>query len=65
MSFEARYDGQCTFEDCATGIIERGDEVEYEDDDLMHSSCASRARRRNTLPPNCDDCGLHHRGMCE
>lgn len=63
MTFTARYDGHCASEDCTHGTIERGDEVEYVDDELMHTGCASR-QKRSTLPPRCDDCGLHHPGKC-
>jgi hypothetical protein len=64
MSFHAHYDGTCGSEDCTTGRIERGDEVEYLDGELMHSSCAGRERRHAALPPYCGDCGLHHHGRC-
>lgn len=63
MSFLARYDGFCGAEDCTTGRIERGDEVEYLDGELLHVGCASR-ERRGTLPPLCKDCWTHHHGAC-
>lgn len=65
MSFIAKYDGRCASDECNSGAIERGDEVEYLDDELMHVGCASRERRgTNQIPPYCTDCGLHHRGAC-
>jgi hypothetical protein len=64
MAFIAKYDSRCASEDCTTGRIERGDEIEYLDDELMHSSCASHEKRSTALPPRCDECGLHHRGQC-
>lgn len=63
MSFTARYDGHCASEDCTSGAIERGDEVEYLDDELIHSGCAAR-ERRGTLPPLCNRCFQHHKGEC-
>ena len=45
-TFPARFDGRCASDDCDYGDqISPGDEVEYVDDDLMHTACASRARR--------------------
>lgn len=63
MSFIAKYDGQCGNPDCTSGVIERGDEVAYYDDELMHVGCADR-QRRTDLAPYCDYCHLHHRGEC-
>lgn len=63
MTFMARYDGACGSEDCTSGRIEAGDEVEYQDDELMHVGCAARARR-GSLPPLCNACWIHHNGEC-
>jgi hypothetical protein len=63
MSFIARYDGECGFEDCPTHFIHPGSEVEYADDVLMHASCAARARR-SAQAPLCNVCTLHHYGAC-
>lgn len=62
-AFAAKYDGRCASDDCDYGTqISPGDEVEYADDDLMmHTACASRARRR---PPLCTACFQYHRGEC-
>lgn len=65
MSFAAKYPGQCTADDCRYGDsrINVGDEVEYVDDDLVHTSCAAAGRRADSTP-TCRDCGLQHRGEC-
>ncbi|CQD03688.1 hypothetical protein BN000_00622 [Mycobacterium europaeum] len=61
-TFTAKYGGRCNSGDCDYGDhISPGDEVEYVDDDLMHTACASRARR---YPPLCNACFEHHRGEC-
>jgi hypothetical protein len=46
VSFSAKYFGYCSNEDCTYGDdrISPGDEVSYVEDELMHESCASRAR---------------------
>jgi len=76
MSFEAKYPGRCAAESCNYGDarIEVGDEIEYVDDELMHTTCAARGRRGEpTAMPavlavtprgmpvmrlECDRCGL-------
>jgi hypothetical protein len=65
MSFEAKYSGGCKSEDCQYGDrrINPGDQVEFVDDDLMHSACAARGRRDNRIP-RCESCGTNHRGEC-
>lgn len=64
MSFAAKYSGRCDSDPCrySDGIIREGDEVEYFDDELMHSECAKNARRGD--PPRCPKCWLYHRGEC-
>lgn len=64
MSFQARYDGRCGSEDCRyDGVIDVGDEVEFEADELMHQGCAQAVRRGRTVPL-CSECFTHHRGEC-
>jgi hypothetical protein len=64
VSFQARYPGRCTADDCDYGDhqIREGDEITYVEDEIMHESCASRARRRE--PPLCVNCFQYHRGEC-
>lgn len=63
MTFEAKYPGSCASDACRyDGRIREGDDVEYADDELMHTSCAATARRGD--PPLCRECFTYHRGEC-
>jgi hypothetical protein len=64
MNFEAKYSGRCAAESCnyGDGQIREGDDVEYQDDELMHRECAASTRRGE--PPLCKSCFTHHRGEC-
>lgn len=63
-TFTAKYSGRCNSGDCDYGDnrIRQGDEVDYFDDELMHASCATRARRADA--PCCPNCWQYHRGEC-
>lgn len=64
MSFDAKYAGRCAAENCNYGDaqIRIGDDVEYQDDELMHTACAARTRRGE--PPLCGQCFTYHQGEC-
>lgn len=59
-TFEARYEGRCG-NDCGY-MIEPGDDVLYDGDELVHLSCAPRSRRPQPKP--CPNCFLVHAGEC-
>lgn len=67
MSFEAKYRGICA--SCDETIFP-GDEIEYEDDDVIHSHCGGSVPRDVTRRPFqtrdsvCPTCSLEHRGEC-
>lgn len=62
MSFEARYEGDCTWGD----RIEPGDAVEYDEDgQLQHTECAAKdATDAPDWGSVCRSCFLQHRGEC-
>lgn len=64
MSFAARYPGRCANTDChySEHRIAIGDDIEYVDDEPMHTTCAARTRRGE--PPLCNECFTQHRGEC-
>lgn len=63
MTFAAKYAGYCHSEDCDYGDhrIGIGDECDYVENEIMHSSCASRAK---IAVPLCQKCWQYHRGEC-
>ena len=65
MSFEAKYYGECASEDCQyrDNRIRPGDEVEYQNDELVHTKCAA-TERLSTTAPLCAACFTYHRGEC-
>lgn len=58
--FEARYGGRCAA-DCGEPIRE-GDEVVYEDDELVHADCAGKPEP--PAKPACPSCWTVHAGEC-
>jgi hypothetical protein len=58
VSFEAQYEGRCP----AGDAIEPGDEIEYFDDQVVHTDCLafvrSRARRDEKTREVCTTCWL-------
>jgi len=67
VSFTAKYFGACTFEGCATGVINPGDEVEFVSGtrDLVHVECitdTSDEPQRNER--KCTECWQIHAGEC-
>jgi hypothetical protein len=63
MSFTAKFNGLCRSDDCDYGdnVISQGDELDFVDGEIMHTSCATRAKRQ---PPLCNTCQQYHRGEC-
>lgn len=63
MSFEAKYHGRCSGCD---ERIEPGDQVEYDDEQLVHTQCDTQANpdapQRNER--RCPDCWTWHAGEC-
>lgn len=63
MSFAARYDGRCV--SCLERIYV-GDQVAYDDDNLVHADCEASAPREASTPESCRRCFLvHPPGACE
>ncbi|CAA0129291.1 Uncharacterised protein [Mycolicibacterium vanbaalenii] len=56
MSFTAAYHGACGYGD----RIEPGDQVVYEDGELVHVGCANI----DVAETPCRDCNLVHAGRC-
>jgi hypothetical protein len=65
MSFAAKYTGRCHNDDCGydDNRIWEHDEVDYFDGELMHTNCATPARR-DADRPICPDCWQYHQGEC-
>jgi hypothetical protein len=62
MSFIAKYNGQCHNEDCETGVIKEGQEVQYTSENLLvHVNCTPKESK---LPPLCNSCWQYHNGEC-
>jgi hypothetical protein len=62
MSFQAKYPGRCGSCD---ERIDVGDEVRYDDDELVHDRCkALAADEQGDLTKVCPDCWLLHSGEC-
>lgn len=60
MSFAAKYDGSCNATACHyDGRIRAGDMVTYNDDEIMHVTCA-----KTDELPTCPTCFTQHRGEC-
>lgn len=59
-SFAAKYAGRCTASECVygDGRIEPGDDITYQDDDVVHVECASTRRQ-------CKSCNTFHNGRCD
>ncbi|MEU9806243.1 hypothetical protein [Mycobacterium sp. NPDC050853] len=58
MSFEAKYPGRCGSCD---NKIHPGDDVHYEDDELVHDDCPGEVGGPIEV---CPDCWCIHRGEC-
>lgn len=61
MSFTAAYRGACAYGD----RIEPGDQVTYEDEELVHVACAERDVTGDVTEKPCADCHLVHAGGCD
>lgn len=60
--FAARFPGIC--ENCGDGF-EKGDEVMYDDDELVHADPDDCVRVSDYKPPlACTECNLVHAGGC-
>jgi hypothetical protein len=60
--FEARYGGRCAA-DCGEPIRE-GDQVVYEDDELVHADCEGKHEQQRPERPACTSCWTVHAGEC-
>lgn len=55
MAFTARYEGRCAAPDCRDRI-ERGDAVEYVDEQLVHEGCVPAPMVERAPRPVCGEC---------
>ena len=67
MSFIAKYLGACTNEECATGVIQPGDEIEFVGNtgDLVHVECIGDTDAKpGRQERRCTECWQIHAGEC-
>jgi hypothetical protein len=62
-TFEARYHGHCP---ACDDHIHAGDAVTYDDDEVVHVTCATEFRQRvpDLMFAPCPMCHLSHAGEC-